>query len=95
MVLWGGRFASAPDKSVIKLSRSVNFDWRLAPYDIRVNIAHVAGLQRAGILSASNAQKIRSALGSLGQEITSGEFSYDESDEDVHSAIERGWPLSK
>jgi argininosuccinate lyase len=90
MVLWGGRFASAPDKSVIKLSRSVNFDWRLAPYDIRVNIAHVAGLQRAGILSASNAQKIRSALGSLGQEITSGEFSYDESDEDVHSAIERG-----
>ena len=90
MALWGGRFASAPDDSVIKLSRSVDFDWRLAPYDVRVNIAHVVGLQRAGILNASDAEKIRAALEALSQEIASGQFSYDDSDEDVHSAIERG-----
>ena len=90
MALWGGRFAQGPHESVAKLSRSVDFDWRLAPYDVRVNIAHVAGLQRAGVLSASDAAKITDALKELGSEIISGTFTYADSDEDVHSAIERG-----
>lgn len=90
MALWGGRFASGPDQSVAKLSRSVDFDWRLAPYDVRVNIAHVAGLRRAGILEEEAAVKITSALQELSREIASGDFSYNDSDEDVHSAIERG-----
>ena len=62
MALWGGRFASGPDESVAKLSRSVQFDWRLAPYDVRVNIAHVAGLRRAGILDERMAAAITTAL---------------------------------
>jgi hypothetical protein len=37
MALWGGRFSSGPDKSMQALSRSVHFDWRLAPYEIEVN----------------------------------------------------------
>ncbi len=90
MALWGGRFASGPDQSVAKLSRSVDFDWRLAPYDVRVNIAHVAGLRRAGILEDEAAAKITSALQELSREIASGDFSFNDSDEDVHSAIERG-----
>ena len=90
MALWGGRFASGPDQSVAKLSRSVDFDWRLAPYDVRVNIAHVAGLRRAGILEEEVAAKITSALQELSREIASGDFSFNDSDEDVHSAIERG-----
>ena len=90
MALWGGRFATGPNDSVAKLSRSVHFDWRLAPYDIRVNIAHVAGLQRAGVLASEQAGEITSALQALSQEIATGEFFYIDSDEDVHSAIERG-----
>lgn len=90
MALWGGRFASGPDESVVKLSRSVHFDWRLAPYDIRVNIAHVAGLRRSGILDEGPATAITAALKQLGEAIATGEFSYIDSDEDVHSAIERG-----
>ena len=90
MALWGGRFASGPNESVTKLSRSVHFDWRLAPYDIRVNIAHVAGLQRAGVLTALQASEITAGLQELAREIASGEFFYNDSDEDVHSAIERG-----
>lgn len=90
MALWGGRFAGGPDESVLKLSRSVDFDWRLAPYDVRVNIAHVAGLKRAGILSDANAALISAALRELAVEIVAGTFTYDHSDEDVHSAIERG-----
>jgi len=90
MALWGGRFASGPDESVAKLSRSVQFDWRLAPYDVRVNIAHVAGLRRAGILDERMAAAITTALKELGEAIATGEFSFIDSDEDVHSAIERG-----
>jgi argininosuccinate lyase len=90
MALWGGRFASGPDESVAKLSRSVDFDWRLAPYDIRVNIAHVAGLRRAGVLEEAAAATITSALQELSREVATGEFSFNDGDEDVHSAIERG-----
>ncbi len=90
MALWGGRFATGPDESVAKLSRSVHFDWRLAPYDIRVNIAHVAGLKRAGYLSEGDAAKITAALKELSVEVLTGDFTYNDSDEDVHSAIERG-----
>ncbi len=90
MALWGGRFSTGPNEAVARLSRSVQFDWRLAPYDIRVNIAHVAGLRRAGVLDAENAALITGALNELFAEIASGEFSYIDSDEDVHSAIERG-----
>ena len=79
MALWGGRFASGPHESVFKLSRSVDFDWRLAPYDVRVNMAHVAGLQRAGIINGKDGALISSALIELAHEIESGAFSVDES----------------
>jgi argininosuccinate lyase len=90
MALWGGRFSSGPADSVAALSRSVDFDWRLAPYDIRVNLAHLDGLIASGVIASGNGEVIRAGLKALGNEITSGKFSYDDSDEDVHSAIERG-----
>ena len=90
MALWGGRFSQGPAESVAALSRSVHFDWVLAPYDIRVNIAHVKGLQESGILSEVDGEKIMIALTALGEEIDAGTFLPLDSDEDVHSAIERG-----
>jgi len=90
MVLWGGRFNQGPADSVAALSRSIHFDWVLAPYDIRVNLAHVKGLQESGILTESDASKIMIALIALGEEIASGKFIPTREDEDVHSAIERG-----
>jgi len=90
MALWGGRFSSGPADSVAALSRSVNFDWRLAPYDIKVNLAHLDGLIASGVIAAGNGEVIRAGLKALGSEILDGKFSYNDSDEDVHSAIERG-----
>lgn len=90
MALWGGRFSQGPAQSVAALSRSVDFDWRLAQYDIRVNVAHVHGLAASGVISAADSEKIISALASLSAEIESGKFGFNDSDEDVHSAIERG-----
>ena len=90
MALWGGRFSAGPAQSVAALSRSVEFDWRLAQYDIRVNVAHVRGLEAGNVIGGADSQKIISALGELSQEVESGKFTYNSSDEDVHSAIERG-----
>ena len=90
MALWGGRFADGPADAVFALSRSVHFDWRLAPYDLRSSLAHLEILESSGLLTSDVSAQIRSALLELVKEVTSGEFLPVDSDEDVHSALERG-----
>ena len=90
MALWGGRFTEGPEASLAKLSRSVDFDWRLAQYDIRVNLANVQGLVNSGTITPGNGEIIKAGLKALSVEIANSKFSYIDSDEDVHSAIERG-----
>ena len=88
--LWGGRFADGPSDALFALSRSVQFDWRLAPYDLRSSLAHLAVLESSGLLPADTVSKLRGALKELQSEVSSGKFAPVESDEDVHSALERG-----
>jgi argininosuccinate lyase len=90
MALWGGRFAQGPEESVFALSRSVHFDWRLAPYDLRSSQAHLAILKKSGLIASKDAEAIAQALSELSTEVTSGKFVAIDSDEDVHSALERG-----
>jgi argininosuccinate lyase len=90
MALWGGRFSEAPQDSVFALSRSVHFDWRLAPYDIRSSKAHLAVLERNRLIDSKDASKILKALNELAEEVINGKFAPIDTDEDVHSALERG-----
>jgi argininosuccinate lyase len=90
MALWGGRFAQGPEESVFALSRSVHFDWRLAPYDLRSSKAHLAILKKSGLIASKDSEAIAQALNELSAEVTSGKFLAIDSDEDVHSALERG-----
>ena len=90
MALWGGRFAQGPEDSVFALSRSVHFDWRLAPYDLRSSMAHLAILKKSGLITSKDAEVIHKALKELTQEVSAGSFTAIETDEDVHSALERG-----
>lgn len=90
MALWGGRFAQGPEESVFALSRSVHFDWRLAPYDLRSSMAHLAILKKSGLIAAKDADVILKGLQELSQEVSTGSFTANDSDEDVHSALERG-----
>ena len=48
--LWGGRFESGPAEALARLSVSVQFDWRLAPYDLLASAAHARVLHQAGLL---------------------------------------------
>ena len=88
--LWGGRFASGPSDAMAALSRSVHFDWRLAPYDVRQTQAHARVLHGAGLLTNEELAEVDVALDNLLAEIRSGEFEPTAEDEDVHTAVERG-----
>lgn len=90
MALWGGRFSERPADAVFALSRSVHFDWRLAPYDLRSSLAHLSVLESSGLLESKVVSSIRAALKELQNEVASGIFVANEGDEDVHSALERG-----
>ena len=90
MALWGGRFTQAPADAVFALSRSVQFDWRLAPYDLRSSLAHLKVLRASGLIKEEIAKQIEKALRELSSEVESGKFLAIDSDEDVHSALERG-----
>ena len=59
MALWGGRFSQSPTEAVFALSQSVQFDWRLAPYDLRSSLAHLAALESHGQLDKKEASEIR------------------------------------
>ena len=88
--LWGGRFASGPAEAMAALSKSTQFDWALAPYDIRASKAHARVLNKAGLLSETDLTSMLAGLDRLAADVESGVFVAAESDEDVHGALERG-----
>jgi argininosuccinate lyase len=88
--LWGGRFTGTTNDAVAALSRSIHFDWRLAPYDIKGTRAHLLALRAAGYLAEAELVKLDKALAELDKRVTSGMFVAKATDEDVHSALERG-----
>jgi argininosuccinate lyase len=88
--LWGGRFESGPAEALARLSVSVQFDWRLAPYDLLASAAHARVLHAARLLDDTELSRLLTALDGLGRDCRSGAFRPDASDEDVHTALERG-----
>jgi argininosuccinate lyase len=88
--LWGGRFEGGPAEALARLSVSVQFDWRLAPYDLLGSKAHARVLHRAGLLDDDELAQMLGALDALRAEVEAGEFLPTVEDEDVHTALERG-----
>ena len=87
--LWGGRFADGPSDAMAALSRSVHFDWRLAPYDIQQTQAHAKVLNAAGLLTDEELALVTSALSALLGDVRTGAVQPGPDDEDVHTAVER------
>ena len=88
--LWGGRFQGGPAQAVRLMSYSVQFDWRLAPYDLLASKAHARMLHRAGLLDDTELERMCDALEVLEAQVASGAFRPGVDDEDVHTALERG-----
>ncbi|MFD4660516.1 argininosuccinate lyase [Kitasatospora sp. NPDC058444] len=88
--LWGARFADGPSEALARLSASVHFDWRLAPYDIAGSKAHARVLHKAGLLSGEELAGMLDGLDRLLADVREGTFTGTVADEDVHTALERG-----
>jgi argininosuccinate lyase len=63
--LWGGRFSDGPADALAALSKSTDFDWRLAKYDIAGSKAHAKVLHHAGLLTDDELNGMHSALDEL------------------------------
>ena len=87
--LWGGRFASGPSPALAAISKSTQFDWVLAPYDILGSKAHATALAAAGYLTADDLKTMHAGLDELAARVADGRAVPAEDDEDVHSALER------
>ncbi|HKH23841.1 MAG TPA: argininosuccinate lyase [Acidimicrobiales bacterium] len=87
--LWQGRFEGGPADELLAFTVSLPVDRRLAVDDLAGSRAHVRGLARAGILTDDEAAVVLAALDRVGDELVSGRFTFEPTDEDIHTAIER------
>lgn len=82
--MWGGRFKGGSDPQFAEFNNSFRFDRRLLAVDVQASIAWCAALERAGVLTASEADQIRSGLESIRAAGVPAEATY----EDIHSFVE-------
>jgi argininosuccinate lyase len=85
---WGGRFEGRPDPRAADFGRSIDIDAELVLDDIDGSIAHVSGLERAGIVSADEAAALHAGLAGLRAELEAGAVTWDPALEDVHMNLE-------
>jgi argininosuccinate lyase len=89
VTLWQGRFEGGPSDELLAFTVSLPFDQRLAADDIAGSRAHVRGLQRAGLLTPDDTSMLLAALDRVGEELVEGSLAFADTDEDIHTAIER------
>jgi len=87
--LWHGRFEGDASQALRELNDSLPFDKRMYREDITGSRAHAEMLCDVGLLEASELRDILEALEVVEAEIAEGTFQWAESDEDIHTAVER------
>ncbi|NWZ40215.1 ARLY2 lyase, partial [Brachypodius atriceps] len=87
--LWGGRFSGSTDPIMEMLNASISYDQRLSEVDIQGSMAYAKALERSGILSKTELEKILNGLEKVSEEWSKGAFVLKQSDEDIHTANER------
>jgi argininosuccinate lyase len=85
---WSGRFKEPVSDLVKRFTASVQFDQRLAEFDIDGSLAHARMLQAVGIIDAADLAAIEKGMGQIRDEIRSGAFPWSLDYEDVHLNIE-------
>jgi argininosuccinate lyase len=89
MKLWSGRFSKDTNALVEKYNASIEFDYRLAHYDIEGSIAHVTMLSKCDVLEKQEADCIIDGLVEIKEKLKQDECTFELSDEDIHMALER------
>ena len=86
---WSGRFNEPVSELVKKYTGSIDFDKRLAQWDIQGSLAHAQMLCQAGVLSGEDLAAIERGMAEILAEIEAGRLQWSLDLEDVHMNIER------
>jgi argininosuccinate lyase len=90
MKLWEGRFSADTHSDLMDdFNNSLPLDRILIEEDIAVNSAWAATLERAGLLNATQTQRIHTALDEIRKEYQEHGDTILTDDEDIHTAVER------
>src|SRR5579862_9058699 len=89
MKLWGGRFASGPSEVFERFSGSLHFDKKLLDADCRGSQAFARALERVGILTADERDKLVTAFQEIREEARDPKFLDGATDEDIHTFVIR------
>ena len=86
---WSARFNEPVSDLVKRYTASVDFDKRLAPFDIQGSLAHAEMLAAVGVISAQDRADIERGMAQILGEVERGEFQWLLDLEDVHLNIEK------
>ncbi len=86
--MWGGRFKSGPAAIMEEINASIDFDKRLAAYDLKGSEAHAAMLAAQRIIEKADADAIHKGLNAIKREIDDGKFPFRREFEDIHMNVE-------
>lgn len=87
--LWGGRFDEPTAETMRRFNDSFRFDVRLAEVDIDGSIAWANALEEAGLITLEEYETLEQGLNMVRLEFVDRRFLALESDEDIHTAVER------
>ena len=86
---WSARFNEPVSDLVKRYTASVNFDKRLAAFDIQGSLAHAEMLAHVDVISQEDLQQIQAGMATTIKEVEAGEFEWSLDLEDVHLNIEK------
>ncbi|HYN27080.1 MAG TPA: argininosuccinate lyase, partial [Burkholderiales bacterium] len=86
---WSGRFSEPVAELVKRYTASVDFDKRLAEFDIAASLAHARMLHAVGVLPAKDLADIERGMKAILGEIRQEKFTWSVDLEDVHLNIEK------
>ncbi len=86
---WSGRFNEPVSELVKQYTGSIDFDKRLANWDIQGSLAHAQMLHEVGVLSAQDLADIQRGMAEIQADIEAGKLAWSLDLEDVHMNIER------
>lgn len=70
------------------VGKDLDFDERLAKYDVQGSMAHCKMLAEVGIITVEESEQMLSVLAEILKDIETGSFEIDKNAEDIHSQIE-------